>query len=478
MNLVLGFALVLAIALFTMRSREKSLTLLLGLILLSLVPLPNIVAPGVYLAGGVIYWADLLGIIVLATAAGVFVRRFPALTGALAIALFMIVVYSLVGAMSGADMSPLVRDIRGPLRTVEIVAGTLVAISRYGIELVSVRLLRLGAWIAVWTGLTVVTVMATADSIFSLRSESASLFVAGSGFDYGALRVTPGSGLACALFAAIAVALLLKSQQFPISAALLVAGLAGALFTLGTSYTRGHVVVFLIVAAGFLIALPRSTSIGTGLARAITAMLFAGIAALGILLFFPEGVVGIQTSIDAFYGRVINGLSPEVISTDSSAMWRVRESAAAVASLNDHPIAGTGFGVPYRPFLFMEIFSGTDGLTYVHNMYLWVAVKTGWVGATLSLVALAILAGRLLIGAAKHRDRWSVAALSVFVALGVQAATTPIAAEPTNSVTVGLLVAYAWMLPLLARQKHERSIESMASISANAFKRREKRSRV
>jgi O-antigen ligase len=80
--------------------------------------------------------------------------------------------------------------------------------------------------------------------------------------------------------------------------------------------------------------------------------------------------------------------------------WRQTETQLAWDAVKRHEIVGHGLGVFHRPRLVNDIFSGNDGRLYVHNYYLWLLVKGGWIYA--------LATGGLLVLAAHRLVFWTV----------------------------------------------------------------------
>jgi len=87
------------------------------------------------------------------------------------------------------------------------------------------------------------------------------------------------------------------------------------------------------------------------------------------------------TQIDAYWDRVFSGLSGEVIASDTSAQYRVKESQYLTAAIAESPLYGHGTGYAYRPAVGPAgSYTQTSGVYYAHNFYYWLLVKSGLIG--------------------------------------------------------------------------------------------------
>ena len=371
MSTLLGALLFLSILTLARRRLDTIASILAATVALALAPLPTFISDGVVLGGGTLYWADLgAGALIMLSIASLS-RRYPELAVCVLFALFLITVFALVGLLQGADLPATFRDLRGPLRLVAAASAVTSILWTAGASPLLRMFPPLFASIALASGLAVVTVFLTGSSIYDLRTEEVSLYSAG---------VNPQSGLMCALFLALMLALVAKGRSTQLRRLFAITAMAASALVLVAGYTRGHFLVFGIVLLSSLAFIPRNPSSAgrhTRLALAAALTLSVGTVAL-------SGSAGLRTAVlemlEGFSGRVLNGLNPTVVATDSSVRWRDREAEQAVSAFFERPAWGTGFGLPYRSHLYLEIFNGNDGLTYIHNSYLWVLVKCGVVG--------------------------------------------------------------------------------------------------
>ncbi len=101
--------------------------------------------------------------------------------------------------------------------------------------------------------------------------------------------------------------------------------------------------------------------------------------------------------------RLLWGLSSRTLIQDRSAQMRLLETRYALDSIARHPLLGIGIGGYYRPAVPEDAYwreaGGRSLRYYVHNAYLWIAVKTGVIG-------LAPLVAFLALAVARGLARW------------------------------------------------------------------------
>jgi O-antigen ligase len=120
------------------------------------------------------------------------------------------------------------------------------------------------------------------------------------------------------------------------------------------------------------------------------------------------GVGWVAAQADAFSARVLDGISGQAIATDGSAQFRFeQENAYLIPEIGNSPLIGHGFGFAYKP-----IFTGRflnekseDLQYYAHNFYLWLLVKSGFLGMSLFVYSIMTPVVRLL----RSRDSESIA---------------------------------------------------------------------
>lgn len=160
--------------------------------------------------------------------------------------------------------------------------------------------------------------------------------------------------------------------------------LASSFLILFLSYSRNT-----LVALGAAVVVGLVAPIGTspfsripekinGSLRAFTLGLVAVIILAPCVWLAAEFGLG-KHQIGTYSQRVVAGLRADSLQSDSSVRWRQTETQLAWDAVKRHEIVGHGLGVFYRPRLVNDIFSGNDGRLYVHNYYLRLLVKGGWI---------------------------------------------------------------------------------------------------
>lgn len=85
--------------------------------------------------------------------------------------------------------------------------------------------------------------------------------------------------------------------------------------------------------------------------------------------------------MDAYSTRVVEGLSSDVRSKDSSILYREMEHRHGTEAVSRSPVWGHGLGYAYQPPVAgMGIFGSTQAMYYAHNFYLWILIKGGILG--------------------------------------------------------------------------------------------------
>jgi hypothetical protein len=415
--------------------------LLLALVVLTFVPLPTSVPPGISVAGNTLGWGSLVSL----TAIGYWLARARpgrqallwTLVGVTATAAF-----SVVGFLNGADPAYWWRDVRGLLHLA--VAAVLVFRTRSPRQ---VRLLLQTCGLIVSVTAVGVLLAALGLELFAFRAESAALYVGQASEVYSSTRVIAPAGVMAGVLGGLLVACLLMGWGDTLGAAPCrlrlstgVGYLVASVVVVALSYTRGYFLVLVIISlAGLVPAASRAWAV----VRAVAAVVVVGGIGMAVTTlrgWFPQPVVAfVNGAVEAFNGRVLAGLQPGTISEDTSTTWRFRETEAALEAFSDNWPVGVGLGAPYREVLPGEVFQGRDGLTYVHSSYIWILTKVGVLGS----LAVLWLVWLWLVALARRAGRPPAAtALMGFamLALAAQMVTSPTPFETENSVLVGILV--------------------------------------
>jgi O-antigen ligase len=216
---------------------------------------------------------------------------------------------------------------------------------------------------------------------------------------------------------------------------------ASSLVIIVASYSRNSI-------AALAAAIAAAILLGRGIPRIERAARLAlglGVAAFAGGWLYLSGLGGrlLGAEITAFQTRVLEGLTSNVRSRDSSVLWREAENRLARASIADHPVLGIGFGEPYRPRIIGEPFADAGGQLYVHDAYLGVMVKTGTVGAVLLLGTIAVALARLF---ARRREDMLMRSAMACAIIGVLASSmfAPFITSRTFSAVFGVALMFAW----------------------------------
>jgi O-antigen ligase len=459
-----------AIAVLVALRSSRRPTIALGLVVLlwlGIAPLPTVLPTGIELEQGTLLWSDVVSPVVAVWAAVLIARRRGAGGTLLGFAAFATVglIGAAVGVAQHGDSGRLFGDLRPFLHLAAAGLGTaaliLVEGSGYAMRVFG----RFATAMILWTTAAVGLAAAGASKLFAVSGHSAALYAGSSTFVAAAHRFSPASGLFCELAAVVLLLAWLLRTDVGVPRPLVLVAVALGLVLTFVSYSRGFLLALGV--AGVLLLLMLAPTLWRAKVRvlAVVGMVgFAALAAVVIVNFLqPNAVDSLQTSVNTYAARVLNGLDPSVIQVDASALWRVRESQAALHSIAAHPVIGTGFGVRYRPLLPGEIFVGSYGQTYIHNAYLWLLVKVGLLGTAFVAclaAALAVHCIRLVM--------LKVPAGPVLLALGcgiaVLSITSPTPWEDWNSLVVGCLAGT--VAGVVARHRtSEQSSRSFAAAS-------------
>jgi O-antigen ligase len=290
-----------------------------------------------------------------------------------------------------------IRDLRAP---VGILAGALVVIGvrRRG-ELG--MLLRGACWTLVASAVLVVAQASLHHRFLAGRVDALAVYVgANSVVDLGTTRVlTNAETLALmTLLAAVAYAVGRRRTDKSLRKNHLVsAGIFSAATITFLGFGRNYLVAAVVaLLAALLTARDRTTAIG----RLAKGVFLAGVlVAAGTVAIAadPGGRAGsaVTKETNAYLQKVVGGLNSTANVVDPSLTSRRTEDRYAEAAIRSDGGMGRGYGVPYRPVQTSDAFVGNEGTTYVHNSYLWVWLKMGWLGL-LSLGALLLVCLRVL----------------------------------------------------------------------------------
>ncbi len=155
------------------------------------------------------------------------------------------------------------------------------------------------------------------------------------------------------------------------------------------------------VAAVLAILIPAQISRGQRMGRAVRGSVLTALVA-GVPLWIGYQAGYFSAVFDTFSGRVLEGLSLDVVSNDPSVGWRFTETEAGVTYFLENPLVGSGFGAFYRGVLPGDPFQGNGGRGYLHNYFLMIFVKFGVLVGML-IVGVIIAGTRRLITSSRER---------------------------------------------------------------------------
>ncbi|RXZ72224.1 hypothetical protein ESP51_04900 [Agromyces albus] len=334
----------------------------------------------------------------LIAAAVYVVSAFPATSKvrALEVALFgFVVIWSIVGLTNGSDIAFIIADVR-MLVYLALAYSIASRIMRTSMVAGIVRLLLPLLWIS-----AAFTLLGSVAGIpIAGREEYASLSLSA---DAATRILSPSTYLSVAVVCIAASVVIAGRVPFKRTLPWMIP----AIFIAALSFSRNAIIS---VAVAALVGLIAGGSASTWM-RAVSYAAIAVVvgAAAWVLLSatssLPVSAWALQ-QVNSFTGRVIEGISLNAISNDTSAQYRLgQENPFLLSSIAQQPVFGHGFGHPYKP-LFTGRFASeaeAEALSrFAHNFYLWAWVKAGAVGLVLFLVATvapAIASMRLRTGA-------------------------------------------------------------------------------
>jgi len=181
----------------------------------------------------------------------------------------------------------------------------------------------------------------------------------------------------------------------------------------------------------------------SGLKLLLGALLATAIFVGASLVFKPELV---SAAVDRIFSVGLEG------GASSSFGWRLTENAYAFPAIRSSPVFGLGLGAEYKPRLIdYQLF--TEQTRYIHNAYLFILLKCGFVGLFLVvanhflLMATTLRIGRLSeVGSAPR-----VAFLGVLMAVPLLSFTQPELFSTSTISVLAILAPVAWVVNLSSR---------------------------
>lgn len=277
---------------------------------------------------------------------------------------------------------------------------------------------------------------------------------------FGDVRVVPPGNVMMYMVTILVFALLLQSDQ-PRARRLFFAGqflylTTAILFT----YTRAEWIACAIGVAIVVIFLPKldkarlARYLATiGVVFALVYVLFTGV----IQQFLAQQFVGNVAS------RALTIFTPDATLDTSSLQWRLFENGKAIDSIYQYPVFGVGLGNSYRDITLLQwedrrfYFRKTR---FVHNSYLYIAVKMGIIGLASFLVfclAFLVVGWRAFKKMAEGDfKRMTIAVLASFAGLLLWANTQMHYMTVESTAVVGLMVG---LVASMARLKAADSVQ-------------------
>ena len=170
----------------------------------------------------------------------------------------------------------------------------------------------------------------------------------------------------------------------------------------------------------------------------VAAVVLSGIA--GVARSSPDTpwLSWVDTQITGYTSRVVEGLSGEALSRDTSAQFRVEENWYLRRAVVEQPIVGHGLGYAYRPIIGPSTgYIASSGAYYAHNFYYWMLVKAGILG--LIIFAAAVLP-RFRRPASRPQNVWLACASALAgLLVGSFVAPFPLGVESGSAMLIGVL---------------------------------------
>lgn len=355
------------------------------------------------------------------------------------IVLSVTAVSAIFGYVAGNPLNPAMNDARGLV----IVGFSVIIAGRVFGHPEVMKTVRVFKWV-LWFSAAMVTAGQFGLPLHG-ASEDAGLSFAGGGDRAlsGAERFLTSATHASLATVCIAVALIITNRARLRTVA---PWLVPALIVVFFSFSRNSILAIAVAVVFALVSSQQfrsfvtagATFVGGGLVVWAVYALATASSADG-----PLGWLAVQ--INAYANRVVEGIDPSVISVDTSAQYRNKESELLIASWQQAPVFGHGMGHAYRiPVGAPDSFTATSGIYYAHNFYLWLAVKAGFVGVAL-IVAVFVIPLLRRMGDAPSSVVGSSAALAGLL-VGSWVAPFPLGFESASSMLIGALlgVSAAW----------------------------------
>jgi O-antigen ligase len=292
----------------------------------------------------------------------------------------------------------------------------------------------------------------------------------GSGF--GLVRIVPPADKLMFVIMILAFVWTLAPGLRP--AARMMCGAQCAFLNIGLllTYTRAQwiasvislIIIAVLVPHALRVRLGQGVLVGVGLCAFVFVLLQAGLQLPG----------SIQPAGEALLGRATSILSPDATLNSASLQWRAFENEEALNSLRQFP-QGVGLGNTYRAITtYAGEAAGYQGSPlngFMHNGYLYIAVKTGVQGLLAFLwfcLAVLVHGWRLFRTMPNGPERWLVLAiLASFVGILQWSVTEPNFLHTGATITIGLMVGVLASLTRNSSQTDTQSVDGLQPVGAS-----------
>lgn len=353
----------------------------------------------------------------------------------------MVGVGLVVAYLNSASLVRVVGDVRFVVEMAMAVIVAAAVARDHAASLAGVKALRVSLWVS-----AAFTLLASAGVVtLSGRSEAASLGEATS--EDVATRI-----LAAATFFALATLCVCIAAAVigQLSMASSWSWWAPALLVLFLAFSRNHLIGIAVTVLGALIAARSFTR--TAKTAYITSCVGLALLAFSVSVPFIADLPGgawMNSQVESYSSRVIEGFDSTVTSTDSSTVYREIEIERLRGAVEQSPTVGHGYGYAYqKPIGKPGTFFYERAPYYSHNFYWWTLAKTGVVGLLL------FLAAALLPLTAAIRDSgptWGKAVAATFAGFLVICWVAPLPIGAPSSAVIGALLGYLAGLTIGAR---------------------------
>jgi O-antigen ligase len=187
--------------------------------------------------------------------------------------------------------------------------------------------------------------------------------------------------------------------------------------------------------------------------------LIIGYAAPALASVFPGGG-WVQEQVTGYKMEVIGGLSPEAQAHDPSSLGRLVEDEHMTTAIDEQPFIGHGLGFAYQAaFGLATEFTGTIGVYYGHNFWLWWYMKAGLVGAAAWL----LFAVSPVVAALKRPSDLMLAAASAGAGLLLVCVFVPLPGDSPSSALIGAVLGLAAGTRRLDRDEKSEEIAPLST---------------